>query len=243
KTDSEDIRPGTYVSRPLIIGHRGSAGTLPEHTLAGYQLAIDNGADFVEPDLVSTKDHVLIARHEPVLAMIATDANGQPLKDAGGNYVIAERTTNVNERPEFLDRVKTRVLDGTTITGWWAQDFTLAEIKTLRAVERLPFRDHSNDGKFQIPTLQEIIDLVKASKLKTGRTIGIYPETKHPTFHDAAGLSLEEPLVDILTKNGYTHPYSPVFIQSFEVSNLQELNQKTEVPLIQLTDADHIEPD
>src|SRR5262249_11556312 len=159
-----------------------------EHTLEGYQLAIDSGADFIEPDLVSTKDHQLIARHEPVLAQIATDANGNPMKDAQGNYVIAERTTNVNEHPEFLDRVRTRVLDGTTTTGWWAQAFTLAEIKTLRAVERLPFRDHSHDGLYQIPTLQEIIDLVKANKARTGRTIGIYPETKHPTFHDAASL-------------------------------------------------------
>src|SRR5262249_36451028 len=127
--------------------------------------------------------------------------------------------------------------------GWWAQDFTLAEIKDLRAVERLPFRDHSHDGLYQIPTLQEIIDLVKASKAKTGRTIGIYPETKHPTYHDSIGLSLEEPLVAILKANGYTHPYSPVFIQSFEVSNLKELNTMIDVPLIQLTDADHIELD
>src|SRR5262245_56089577 len=240
KTDSEDIRPGTYVSRPLVLGHRGIAGLLPEHTLEGYQLAIDSGADFIEPDLVSTKDHQLIARHEPVLASVLTDANGNPLKNPDGSFQILERTTNVNEHPEFAGRLTTRVLDGTTITGWWAQDFTLAEIKTLRAVERLPFRDHSHDGLFQIPTLQEIIDLVKASKAKTGRTIGIYPETKHPTFHDAAGLSLEEPLVAILKANGYTHPYSPVFIQSFEVSNLKELNRMIEVPLIQLTDADHI---
>jgi glycerophosphoryl diester phosphodiesterase len=243
KTDSEDIRPGTFVERPLIIGHRGIAGRLPEHTLAGYQLAIDSGADFIEPDLVSTKDHVLIARHEPVLAAVKTDANGNPLKNPDGSYQILERTTNVNEHPEFAGRLTTRVLDGTKITGWWAQDFTLAEIKTLRAVERLPFRDHSFDGQFEIPTLQEIIDLVKASKLKTGRTIGIYPETKHPTFHDAAGLSLEEPLVATLKANGYTHPYSAVFIQSFEVSNLKELNAMIDVPLIQLTDADHIELD
>src|SRR5262249_407770 len=243
KTDSEDIRPGTFVSRPLIIGHRGIAGLLPEHTLAGYQLAIDSGADFVEPDLVSTKDHVLIARHEPVLASIKTDASGNPLKNPDGSFQILERTTNVNEHPEFADRVKTRVLDGTSITGWWAQDFTLAEIKTLRAVERLPFRDHSHDGLYQIPTLQEIISPGNASKAKTGRTIGIYPETKHPTFHDAAGLSLEEPLVATLNANGYTHGYSAVFIQSFEVSNLKELRTKTRVPIIQLTDADQIELD
>ena len=244
KTDSESIRPGTFISRPLIIGHRGTAGGSGRSTpWRRYQLAIDMGADFIEPDLVSTKDHVLIARHEPVLASIKTDANGNPLKNPDGSYQIAERTTNVNEIAKFQDRVRTRVLDGTPITGWWAQDFTLAEIKELRAVERLPFRDHSFDGQFQIPTLQEIIDLVKASKAATGRTIGIYPETKHPTFHDSIGLSLEEPLVATLKANGYTHPYSPVFIQSFEVSNLKELNQKIDVPLIQLTDADHIELD
>src|SRR5262249_43198106 len=126
-TDSEDIRPGTYISRPLIIGHRGSAGTLPEHTLAGYQLAIDNGADFVEPELLSTKDHALIARYEPVLAAVKTDANGNPLMNPDGSFQIAERTTNVNEIAKFHDRVTTRVLDGTPVTGWWAQDFTLAE--------------------------------------------------------------------------------------------------------------------
>src|SRR5262245_8762067 len=243
KTDSDSIDPNTFISRPLIIGHRGIAGLRPEHTLEGYQLAIDMGADFVEPDLVSTKDHVLIARHEPVLAAIKTDANENPLKNPDGSYQISERTTNVNEIAKFQDRVRTRILDGTPVTGWWAQDFTLAEIKELRAVERLPFRDHSHDGLYQIPTLQEIIDLVKASKAATGRTIGIYPETKHPTFHDSFGLSLEEPLVATLKANGYTHPYSAVFIQSFEVSNLKELNKMIEVPLIQLTDADHIELD
>src|SRR5262249_12819327 len=172
-----------------------------------------------------------------------TDAQGNPLKNPDGSYQIAERTTNVNEIAKFQDRVRTRVLDGTPITGWWAQDFTLAEIKELRAVARLPFRDHPFHRPYQIPTLQEIIDLVNASKAATGRIIGIYPETKHPTFHDSIGLSLEEPLVATLKANGYTHPYSPVFIQSFEVSNLKELNQKIDVPLVQLTDADHINLD
>jgi len=118
KTDAEEIRPGTYISRPLVVGHRGIAGLLPEHTLTGYQLAIDSGADFIEPDLVSTKDHVLIARHEPVLAAVKTDANGNPLKNPDGTYQIAERTTNVNEIAKFQDRVTTRVLDGTPIARW-----------------------------------------------------------------------------------------------------------------------------
>src|SRR5262249_6352621 len=145
---------------PLAPAPRGSAGLPPEHTREGYQLPIDSGADFIEPALVSTKAHQLIARHEPVLASVKTDSNGNPLKNPDGSFQILERTTNVDEHPEFADRLTTRVLDGTTITGWWAQDFTLAEIKTLRAVERLPFRDHSHDGLYQIPTLQEIIDLV-----------------------------------------------------------------------------------
>src|SRR5262249_51148468 len=144
---------------PIIIGHRGAAGHLPEHTLAGYSLAIDLGADYVEPDLVSTKDLVLIARHENDL----TD------------------TTDVAQK--FPDRQIAKSVDGRTTIGWFSEDFTLAEIKTLRAKERLPFRDHSHDGQYEIPTFQEIIDLVKRKSAETGRAIGIYPETKHPHYH------------------------------------------------------------
>ncbi|HEY9659344.1 MAG TPA: glycerophosphodiester phosphodiesterase family protein, partial [Allocoleopsis sp.] len=203
---------------PIVIGHRGASGSRPEHTLESYQLAIEQGADFIEPDLVSTKDGVLIARHEPVLAIVSTDENGNPLKDENGNYVLSEATTNVATKPEYADRLTTKVIDGHSVTGWFAEDFTLAEIKTLRAVERLPFRDQSFNGQFEIPTLSEIIDLVKQVEAETGKKIGIYPETKHPSYHDSIGLSLEEPLLKTLEENNFTDP-SRIFIQSFEVSN------------------------
>lgn len=201
--------------QPIVIGHRGASGYRPEHTLASYELAINMGADFIEPDLVSTKDGILIARHE-------NEISG---------------TTDVADRPEFADRKKTKVIDGQEITGWFTEDFTLAEIKTLRAKERLDFRDQTFNGQFQVPTLQEVIDLVKQKGAETGRVIGIYPETKHPTYFDSIGLSLEEPLVATLKANGYNNENSPVFIQSFEVQNLKDLNQLIDVPLVQLLDA------
>ncbi|NMG06714.1 glycerophosphodiester phosphodiesterase [Brasilonema sp. UFV-L1] len=202
---------------PIVIGHRGASGERPEHTLESYKLAIEQGADFIEPDLVSTKDGVLIARHE----INITD------------------TTDVASRPEFASRYTTKVIDDVTETGWFADDFTLAEIKTLRAKERLSFRDQSYNGLYEVPTLEEIIDLVKQVEAQTGRKIGIYPETKHPTYHDSVGLSLEEPLVETLEKTEFTDP-TRVFIQSFEVGNLKELNQKIDVPLVQLLDATDI---
>ena len=200
---------------PIVIGHRGASGSRPEHTLASYELAIAQGADFIEPDLVSTKDGVLIARHE-------NEISG---------------TTDVASRPEFANRKTTKTIDGVEYTGWFTEDFTLAEIKTLRAIERLPFRNPFFNGQFEIPTFQEVIDLAKRKTAETGRTIGIYPETKHPTYHDSIGLSLEEPLVKILKANGLDKADSPIFIQSFEVGNLKELNQKIDVPLVQLLDA------
>lgn len=206
---------------PIVIGHRGSSGLRPEHTLESYELAIEQGADFIEPDLVSTKDGVLIARHE-------NEISG---------------TTDVASRPEFADRKTTKTIDGVEYTGWFAEDFTLAEIKTLRAVERLPFRSPFFNGQFEIPTFQEVIDLAQRKSAETGRQIGIYPETKHPSYHDSLGLSLEEPLVKILKENGLDKADSPVFIQSFEVGNLKELNQKIDVPLVQLLDATDIELD
>ncbi|GBF82819.1 glycerophosphodiester phosphodiesterase [Aphanothece sacrum] len=202
---------------PIVIGHRGASGYRPEHTLASYQLAIEQGADFIEPDLVSTKDGFLIARHE----------------------VNIKDTTNVADIPAFASRFTTKIIDGVAETGWFADDFTLAEIKTLRAKERLPFRDQSFNGLFEIPTLEEIINLVKQEEINTGKKIGIYPETKHPTYHDSVGLSLEEPLVETLVNNGFTDP-SRVFIQSFEVANLQQLNTLINVPLVQLLDADSV---
>jgi glycerophosphoryl diester phosphodiesterase len=222
---------------PIIIGHRGASGHRPEHTLASYELAIRQGADYIEPDLVTTKDGVLIARHEPVLAQVRTDAAGNPLKNPDGSYQIVERTTNVDELPQFANRLTTKLLDGVRVTGWFAEDFTLKEIKKLRAVERLPFRNHAFDGQFKIPTFQEVVDLTQKWSKKTGRTIGIYPETKHPTYFDQQGLSLEEPLVRILRAEDLDDSNDPVFIQSFEVSNLKELNTLVDTPIVQLINA------
>jgi glycerophosphoryl diester phosphodiesterase len=196
-------------AEPLVIGHRGASGYRPEHTLAAYQLAIDLGADYIEPDLVSTKDRVLVARHE--------------------NEIGA--TTDVAAHPEFASRRTTKDIDGVSITGWFTEDFTLAELKTLRAKERIPALRPTNtafDGLEQIPTLQEVIDLARRND------VGIYPETKHPSYFGGIGLALEEPLVATLDRNGYTKRSSPVFIQSFEVSNLRALSRMTRVPLVQL---------
>jgi glycerophosphoryl diester phosphodiesterase len=197
---------------PLVIGHRGASGYRPEHTLASYRLAIDMGADYIEPDLVSTSDHVLVARHE---------------NEIGG-------TTDVADHPEFAGRRTTKTIDGNPVTGWFTEDFTLAELRTLRAKERLPDLRPANtafDGLYQVPTFQEVIDLAKRAG------VGIYPETKHPTYFDSIGLSLEEPLVATLHANCYRGRNAPVFIQSFEVANLKELNRRTRVPLVQLLDA------
>nr|MDZ8062742.1 esterase-like activity of phytase family protein [Nostoc sp. EkiNYC01] len=231
---------------PLVIGHRGASGYRPEHTLESYKQAIERGADFIEPDLVVTKDGVLIARHEPALAVLNAD----------GTVNFNNTTTDVYKHSEFADRKKTVSLDGTTITGWFAEDFTLAEIKTLRAEERLPFRDHSFDGQFQIPTLAEIIDLVKQVEADTGKKIGIYPETKHPTYFadeatyvgttDKINRNISQLLIDTLKANNFTDP-SRIFIQSFEVSNLKELHDVimpaagVDIPLVQLLDASDID--
>jgi glycerophosphoryl diester phosphodiesterase len=196
---------------PLVIGHRGASGYRPEHTLASYRLAIEMGADYIEPDLVSTKDHMLVARHE-------NDITG---------------TTDVADHPEFADRKTTKTIDGVEHTGWFTEDFTLAELRTLRAVERLPDLRPTNtafNGLYQIPTFQEVIDLAKRAG------VGIYPETKHPTYFDSIGLSLEEPLLATLRANGLDSRKAKVFIQSFETSNLKELHGKTHVPLVQLID-------
>jgi glycerophosphoryl diester phosphodiesterase len=201
--------------KTIVIGHRGASGYRPEHTLAAYRLAIAQGADYVEPDLVSTRDGVLVARHE-------NEISG---------------TTNVSQKPEFADRRTTKVIDGTSVTGWFTEDFTLAELKRLRAVERLPAVRPGNtayDGLFEVPTLQEVIDLVKSESRKRGKRIGIYPETKHPTYFQSIGLPLEEPLVRTLKKNRWDDRRAPVFIQSFETANLRKLNRLVDVPLVQL---------
>jgi glycerophosphoryl diester phosphodiesterase len=207
---------------PLVIGHRGGAtGYLPDHTLENYALGIALGADYVEPDLVATKDGHLIARHEPNL----TD------------------TTNVKDLPQFAGRKRTEVIDGDTVTGWFASDFTLAEIKQLRAVQPLSDRDPSFNGKFQIPTLEEIIEFVKRKSAEEGRRIGIYPETKHPTYHQRIGLALEDRLLRVLQRAGWNHRSAPVIIQSFETANLKYLRSRTSVRLVQLVDANDVNPD
>ncbi len=207
---------------PLVIGHRGASGYLPEHTLESYALAIELGADFIEPDLVATKDGHLIARHEPNIT----------------------NTTDVATRAEFASRRRTGVMvDGAAENGWFAFDFTLAEIKTLRAVQAFGERPQQFNGKFEIPTFDEVVKLAKRASKKTGRTIGVYPETKHPTLHKNLGLALEQRLINVLTRHGWNYREAPVFIQSFEQSNLQALRKMTRVKLVQLVDADDVNAD
>lgn len=201
------------VAKPIVIAHRGASGERPEHTIASYTLAIEQGADFIEPDLVSTKDGILVARHE-------NEISG---------------TTDVADHPEFKDRKASKTIDGQKISGWFTEDFTLAELKTLRAKERLPMLRPDNakfDGQFAIPTFQEIIDLAKAKEKEMGRRIGLYPETKHPSYFQSIGLALEAPLAAILKQNGYGTRDDPVFIQSFELKNLKQLRTMTGVRLI-----------
>ena len=203
--------------QPLVVGHRGASGYLPEHTLEAYARAIEMGADFVEPDLVVTKDGVLIARHEPNITS----------------------TTNVSTLPQYASRRTTKKVDGVDETGWFASDFTLAEIKTLGAVITDAERPKQFDGLYKIPTLQEIIDLVKARRTATGRDIGIYPETKHPTFHRALSLGLEDRLIAVLNAAGWNNRTSPVLVQSFEPGSLKEMKGKGLTNrMIQLIDAD-----
>ncbi len=199
----------------LVIGHRGSSGTSPEHTLASYEQAILACADYIEPDLVSTKDGVLVARHE---------------NEIGG-------TTDVADKPEFADRRTTKTIDGVALTGWFTEDFTLAELKTLRAVERIPGVRPQNttfNGLYAVPTFDEVLDLARHSRTCAGGAVGVYPETKHPTYFDGIGLSLEEPLLAGLDANGY-EAGDPVFLQSFETTNLRELDRVTDFPIVQLT--------
>jgi glycerophosphoryl diester phosphodiesterase len=206
------------MNAPLLIAHRGASGHLPEHTLAGYLLAIEQGADYIEPDLVSTRDGVLVARHE---------------NEIGG-------TTDVAAHPEFASRRRRQSIDGVEVDGWFTEDFTLDELRTLRARERLPqLRPGSAklDGHYAAPTFREILDLLAAVNLgraAEGRApVGVYPETKHPTHFRAIGLALEEPLLDELQRHGGA---TPVFIQSFEMGNLRELRRRASYPLVQLVE-------
>ncbi|WP_409050327.1 glycerophosphodiester phosphodiesterase [Sphingobium xenophagum] len=204
---------------PLIIAHRGASGERPEHTLASYERAIDQGADYIEPDLVLTKDGVLVARHE---------------NEIGG-------TTDVAEHPEFADRKTTKTIDGIEMSGWFTEDFTLAELRTLRARERLPDLRTANkrfDGLYPIPTFEEIVQLVRAKEAESSRRIGLYPETKHPSYFAGLGLPHQAPLLDLLSRYGYQTEADPVFIQSFEVGNLKVIRATSRLRLIQLVDAE-----
>jgi glycerophosphoryl diester phosphodiesterase len=197
---------------PIVIGHRGASGLRPEHTLSSYTMAISQGADFIEPDVVSTKDHMLVARHDNWLA----------------------DTTDVESHPEFADRQATKTIDGTTRTDWFTEDFTLTELRTLRTEERIPALRPNNavfNGLDTIPTVEEVLQVARAKK------VGVYPETKHPTYFDGLGLSLEEPLLALLKKYGFDGAEDKVFIQSFETANLRDLQRKTKIRLIQLVDA------
>lgn len=196
---------------PLVIAHRGASGHRPEHTIEAYTLAIEMGADVIEPDLVSTKDGVLVARHE---------------NEIGGTTDVATK---------FPARKTTKQIDGKPIEGWFTEDFTLAELQTLRANERLAFRSHAYDGRFTIPTFDAVLELAAAKSRETRRVIAVYPETKHPSYFRGIGLPLEESLVARLQAHGLTSATSPVFVQSFEPSSLQRLRPLTPVRLVQLT--------
>lgn len=219
--DDVTAQPTLGGAPPIVIAHRGASGERPEHTIAGYQLAIDLGADYIEPDLVLTKDGVLVARHENEIS----------------------ETTDVADHPEFAGRKATKTIDGAEVTGWFTEDFTLAELKTLRARERLPkLRSTDYDGQFEIPTFEEILALLADVNAKRNgerkKPVGVYPETKHPGYFISIGLPHEAPLLAMLGHFGYRGRTAPVFIQSFEVRNLMDLRAKSNLPLIQLMDAE-----
>jgi glycerophosphoryl diester phosphodiesterase len=211
------LSPATedQVDVPLVIAHRGASGYRPEHTLAAYRLAVRMNADYIEPDLVSTKDGVLVARHE-------NEISG---------------TTDVDERPEFADRATTKTIDGAPVTGWFTEDFTYAELQTLRAEERLPeLRPGSarRDGRYKIPTFQSVLRLADRLSAREGRTIGVIPEIKHSTYFSDIGLPMERTLVRVLDRFDLETESAPVIVQSFEVSNLRRLDTLTDVRLVQL---------
>lgn len=202
---------------PVVIAHRGASGYRPEHTLAAYRLAIRQCADYIEPDLVVTKDGVLVDRHEP---------------EIGG-------TTDVASHPEFADRKTTKMVDGRAVTGWFTEDFTLRELRTLRAVERLPELRPANtayDGRYRVPTFAQVLKLATSSETCSGKPVGVVPEIKHSTYFNRLGYDMERKTVDLLRRFGLTSRRDPVVVQSFEVSNLKRLNRLTRVKLVQLID-------
>lgn len=203
---------------PAVIAHRGACGYRPEHTLAAFELAIEQGADYLEPDVVATKDGVLVVRHENEISC----------------------TTDVASRREFADRRATKTIGREPVTGWFTEDFTLAELKTLRVRERLSELRRANtryDGRFDIVTLQEVVDLARRASARLGRAIGVYPETKNPAYFRAQGLALEERLVDVLHASGYRDADSKAVIQSFDADSLRRVALLTELPLVQLLNA------
>ncbi|KYQ82873.1 glycerophosphodiester phosphodiesterase [Acinetobacter sp. NRRL B-65365] len=224
-------QPDYQLPKILVIGHRGASALRPEHTLASYQKAIDDGADFIEPDLVSTKDGILVARHE---------------NEIGG-------TTNVSTLPQFADRKTNKVIDGTSFNGgWFTEDFTLNELQQLKARERIPqYRPENQkyNDLYTIPTLEQIIELVDAHYKKTGKIIGLYIETKHPTYFQKQNLAMEDTLLKTLSKYKYTRDIAPIYLQSFEVGNLKYLKNQLDLhksvkhaQLIQLYDAPDTQP-
>lgn len=223
-------KPDLQTPEILIIGHRGASALRPEHTLAAYQKAIDDGADFIEPDLVSTKDGILVARHE---------------NEIGG-------TSNVSTLPQFADRKKTKIIDGQPLTGWFTEDFTLAELNQIKARERIPQLRPTNttyDDQYAIPTLEQIIQLADDHYKKTGKIIGLYIETKHPTYFQQQNLALEDPLLKTLALYSYSRDIAPIYLQSFEVSNLKYLKDQLALhksvkhaKIIQLYDEKQLQP-
>jgi glycerophosphoryl diester phosphodiesterase len=209
--------PADIPRRPIVIAHRGASGYLPEHTLAAYFVAMQMGADFIEPDLVMTRDGALVARHENEIS----------------------QTTDVARHARFADRRTRKVIDGVPTEGWFTEDFTLSELKQLRAVERLPALRSGNtrfDGMFEIPTFDEILTMVHGLQPAGGAAVGVYPETKHPSHFAGIGLPMEELLVRTLERFGYRGRAAPVFIQSFETGNLRALRSRTDLPLVQLVE-------
>jgi glycerophosphoryl diester phosphodiesterase len=209
-------RPGPR--RPLVIAHRGASGYRPEHTLASYELAARMGADYIEPDLVITADGILVARHE-------NEISG---------------TTDIAAKPEFAGRRTTKSIDGVSVTGWFTEDFTLAELKTLRAIERIPALRQRNtlyNGYFPIPTLDEVLQLRERLSRELHREIGVYPETKHPSYFRSIGKNLETPLARTLRRHGLDHGRAPVFVQSFEAANLRDLSEQVRVKLVFLANS------
>ncbi|WP_406150630.1 glycerophosphodiester phosphodiesterase [Streptomyces sp. NBC_01012] len=216
---------GTYRDLPVptVIGHRGTAGYRPEHTIGSYQLALDMGAHIVEQDLVPTKDGHLVCRHE--------------------NDITA--TTDVAEHPEFAGRKTTKEIDGVPLTGWFTEDFTLAELKTLRAKERIPANRQRNtlyDGRWEIPTFEEVLRWAEEEGRRRGHAVWLYVETKHPTYFRGLGLALEEPLAKLLRRHGRHRANSPLILQSFEPTSMRRLSKLVATPRVVLLDAADTQP-